>query len=120
MRTVRVVCLFACLPAGALASIGGAALAGNPAPPDLSPLRLAQASTSPQAGAPAAVKRKGGSGSAGHGAPAEKPPAGDPASVSDALKSCLAMWDSGTHMSKPEWARACRRVAERLNDTSLR
>jgi hypothetical protein len=37
--------------------------------------------------------------------------------VEEALTSCLSMWEPATHMSKVQWARACRRVAERLNDT---
>src|SRR5262245_58933156 len=30
--------------------------------------------------------------------------------VTETLASCLAMWERATHMSKQEWARACRRV----------
>jgi hypothetical protein len=40
-----------------------------------------------------------------------------PGTVEEALRSCLALWDPGTHMSKQEWARACKRVAERLRGT---
>jgi hypothetical protein len=28
------------------------------------------------------------------------------------LQACLADWDSGTHMSKNEWATTCRRLSE--------
>src|SRR5262245_16291310 len=28
------------------------------------------------------------------------------------LKACLADWDSGTHMTKNEWAITCRRLSE--------
>jgi hypothetical protein len=35
-------------------------------------------------------------------------------SVEEALSSCLALWEPSTHMTKVEWGRACRRVAERL------
>jgi len=28
------------------------------------------------------------------------------------LKACLADWDSGTHMTKNEWAVTCRRLSE--------
>ncbi|HEY7551027.1 MAG TPA: hypothetical protein VH913_16120 [Hyphomicrobiaceae bacterium] len=41
-------------------------------------------------------------------------------SPSDALSSCLALWEPATHMTKRQWARACQRVAERLKDTTLR
>jgi hypothetical protein len=40
-----------------------------------------------------------------------------PSTVEEALSSCLVLWDPATHMTKREWARACRRVAERLRDT---
>jgi microsomal dipeptidase-like Zn-dependent dipeptidase len=43
-----------------------------------------------------------------------------PSDVHDSLTSCLAMWDPATHMTRTEWARACRRVAERLRDTKLK
>jgi hypothetical protein len=36
----------------------------------------------------------------------------------EALASCLAQWDKGTHMSRQEWNRACRRVANRLHNLS--
>lgn len=39
--------------------------------------------------------------------------------AADALASCLTMWDAATHMSRRQWARACRRVAERLKSTTL-
>jgi hypothetical protein len=34
----------------------------------------------------------------------------------DSLASCLTMWEPATHMTKPEWARACHRLADRLKD----
>jgi hypothetical protein len=37
--------------------------------------------------------------------------------VEDALTSCLVLWEPSTHMTKREWTRACRRVAERLRET---
>jgi hypothetical protein len=43
-----------------------------------------------------------------------------PTSPSDALSSCLALWEPATHMTRRQWARACQRVAERLKDTTLR
>jgi hypothetical protein len=30
------------------------------------------------------------------------------------------MWEGSTHMSKREWARACRRVDERLRNLSVK
>jgi len=45
--------------------------------------------------------------------PARKKPA------NDALASCLAQWDKGTHMSRQEWNRACRRVANRLQNINV-
>ena len=31
-----------------------------------------------------------------------------------AIAECMQMWDAGTHMTKLEWARTCRRVQDRL------
>jgi hypothetical protein len=42
----------------------------------------------------------------------QAPPEGE--GVRDAYASCLEMWDPATHMTRREWDRACRRVAERL------
>jgi hypothetical protein len=38
----------------------------------------------------------------------------------DSYTSCLELWDPATHMTKREWARACRRVDERLKSITLR
>jgi hypothetical protein len=35
--------------------------------------------------------------------------------LSESYTTCLAIWDAETHMSKAEWARACRRVENRLD-----
>jgi hypothetical protein len=35
--------------------------------------------------------------------------------LSESYTSCLNIWDAGTHMSKSEWARACKRVENRLD-----
>jgi hypothetical protein len=40
-----------------------------------------------------------------------------PSTVEEALSTCLVLWEPATHMTKREWTRACRRVAERLRDT---
>jgi hypothetical protein len=31
------------------------------------------------------------------------------------IVDCVQMWDAGTHMTKQEWSRACRRVQTRLD-----
>lgn len=41
-------------------------------------------------------------------------------STTDALSSCVAMWDRGTHMSRQEWRRACRRVADRIQNLTVK
>ena len=46
--------------------------------------------------------------------PARRKPA------NDALASCLSQWDKGTHMSRQEWSRACRRVANRLKNLNVK
>ena len=35
--------------------------------------------------------------------------------LSESYRSCLNIWDAGTHMSKREWAVACKRVENRLD-----
>jgi len=53
---------------------------------------------------------------------AEKRPEGPKGKgdVADPLASCLAMWEPATHMTRQQWARACRRVADRLRDTVIK
>jgi hypothetical protein len=54
--------------------------------------------------------------------PGEKLPSAAAASVESdkqkahtaAIANCEAMWDRGTHMTKTEWSRTCRRVQNRL------
>jgi hypothetical protein len=35
------------------------------------------------------------------------------------IADCLQMWDSGTHMTKQEWANTCRRVQTRLDNLKV-
>jgi hypothetical protein len=52
------------------------------------------------------------------------PPANQPdtakAEAADAFASCVSQWEKSTHMSKREWERACRRVANRLQNLQLK
>ena len=41
-------------------------------------------------------------------------------STNDALASCLSQWEKSTHMSRQEWARACRRVADRIQNLNVK
>ena len=36
--------------------------------------------------------------------------------ASETVSDCMKIWDAGTHMSKADWARTCRRVQGRLDD----
>lgn len=114
MRTLLAVSL-------SLAWIGADALAGTKAPPisDQAPVRLTRAPASAPACAPITTRRRARSPRPGDTILAQKQaePARGP---TDALTSCLAIWDSATHMTKQQWARACRRVAERLKDTTTK
>jgi hypothetical protein len=82
------------------------------APP---PLQEPAAVEQVQMGTPAAQKGRPG---------VKSPPAdagGDKAGpVTDTLASCLAMWEPATHMSRQEWARACRRVDDRLRTITVK
>ena len=36
-----------------------------------------------------------------------------------AIAACMRMWDSGTHMSKGEWAATCKRIQSRLDNLKI-
>ena len=40
--------------------------------------------------------------------------------TNEALASCLGQWEKSTHMTKQEWSRACRRVADRLRNLTVK
>jgi hypothetical protein len=99
--------------------IGGAALAQTPAPA-LSGQALTSQSHAP-ANARANTTSKAKKGRAHRRLVADKrpEPKATARSDDDTLTSCLELWEPATHMTRREWARACRRVAERLKDTKL-
>jgi hypothetical protein len=37
-----------------------------------------------------------------------------------AVADCESIWDAGTHMTRQEWSRTCRRVQNRLNQVDAR
>ena len=37
-----------------------------------------------------------------------------------AVANCESMWDRGTHMTKRDWARTCRRVQNRLQSLDVK
>jgi hypothetical protein len=101
MRTALIVASSLCCLAGGVF----AQSAPSPPPPDT---------------APATAGRKG---KAGPGDNAEKAPAAPDAKDAqekDAYASCVEIWDPATHMSRREWDRACRRVAQRLKDMAIK
>ena len=112
MRTVVIVSV-------SLGWMAGAALAQNTSAPKSAgqaPSSNVQASADSQAKARKGAKNREAKGRTDRKAAAEKrtEPQKDPSDVREALTSCLAMWEPATHMTRREWARACRRVAERL------
>ena len=42
------------------------------------------------------------------------------AALETAVADCESMWDRGTHMTKKEWSRTCRRVQDRIQQLELR
>jgi hypothetical protein len=98
---------------------GSAALAETPARPLSGHTAAGVAHAPAGASAPAKAARRSRNIKARRVAVADKRQEGPrgPGTVEEALRSCLALWDPGTHMSKQEWARACKRVAERLRGT---
>ena len=102
MRTALIVASSLCCLAGGLF----AQTAPSPLPPD------------------PATATAGNKGKATPGDSAEKKapasPDSDGTQEKDAYVSCLEIWDSATHMSRREWDRACRRVAQRLKDMAIK
>ncbi len=40
--------------------------------------------------------------------------------ASETLTSCLGMWEPATHMTRQQWAQACRRVENRLQSLTVK
>jgi hypothetical protein len=101
-----------------LAWLGSAALAQAPAPSGQAAAGVTQAAAGASASTKA-VKRQRNGRRARRVAVADRPEQRprSTSTVEEALTSCLALWEPATHMTKGQWARACRRVAERLRDT---
>jgi hypothetical protein len=47
-------------------------------------------------------------------AAASPAPASQEATDRSAVANCVQMWDRGTHMTKQQWLRTCKRVQNRL------
>jgi hypothetical protein len=47
-------------------------------------------------------------------ATASPAPASQEATDRSAVANCVQMWDRGTHMTKQQWLRTCKRVQNRL------
>jgi hypothetical protein len=47
-------------------------------------------------------------------ATASSAPASQEATHQSAVANCVQMWDRGTHMTKQQWLRTCKRVQNRL------
>ena len=109
----------AALAAGCLA---GAAIAEPPAPQKAPPAEpgtaLPGASRAPAERATGAARDRTGEARNGRTTAGKAPR--KTTAAQDALTSCIAMWDRRTHMTRRQWARACRRVADRLKGETLR
>ena len=99
--------------------VGGAALAQAPAPAVSTQAAAGIAQAPAGASAPAKATKRARNGRGRRVAVADRPQERPrrPTTVEEALSSCLVLWEPATHMSKREWERACRRVAERLRET---
>ena len=52
--------------------------------------------------------------------PTRTPPILSPLRLHDSgVVDCMQMWDSGTHMTKQEWSRSCKRVQARLDSLNV-
>ena len=100
--------------------VGSAAgLAQAPAPALSGQVATGVAQTHAGTSTPAKATKRARNGRARRVAVADKlqeRPRG-PSTVEEALSSCLVLWEPATHMTRRQWSRACRRVAERLRDT---
>jgi hypothetical protein len=76
------------------------------------------------------ILTSGGGAAMAQGAPAGTAPTAVPTATSvevakqkahaAAIANCEVMWDRGTHMTRNDWSRACRRVQDRLQQLELR
>jgi hypothetical protein len=46
-------------------------------------------------------------------------PAQATASPNSAMADCMHLWDKGTHMTKEQWARTCKRIQTRLDNLKI-
>jgi hypothetical protein len=99
--------------------ICGSALAQTPAPALSGQALTAQSHAPTSAWAKATRKAKKGRARRRLVADKRPEPKATARSDDDTLTSCLELWEPATHMSRRQWARACRRVAERLKDTKV-
>ena len=96
-----------------------AGLAQAPAPALSGQVAASVAQTHAGTSAPVKGTKPARNGRARRVAVADKPqerPRG-PSTVEEALSNCRVLWEPATHMTRRQWSRACRRVAERLRDT---
>ncbi len=49
------------------------------------------------------------------------PPQKSPSASSgtDAMTECMRLWDKGTHMTREQWARTCKRIQTRLDNLKV-
>ena len=84
-----------------------------------SPQSAATSSGAAPAGAPAQAptprQNSASGGSAGPNAASEDPKAANASRYSE----CVELWDRGTHMSKKDWSRTCRRIENRLQNLQV-
>ncbi len=71
--------------------------------------------TTPAPGIGTTATFPGGGGSARAGSGSESAPSA-PGGGAAGIQACMGFWDAGTHMTKREWAAACRRIENRLAD----
>jgi hypothetical protein len=77
----------------------------------LSPMELLSPAAPPPAATAAPQAPDGGAKTDAKPDAARKPEAAKPPERTvDPLTQCLRDWDAGTHMTRQEWARTCRRV----------
>jgi hypothetical protein len=99
--------------------VGGAALAQAPAPALSGQALTTQPHASPKPSDKATRKAKNRKAQRRLVADKRAQPKAAARTDDDTLTSCLELWEPATHMTRRQWARACRRVAERLKDTKV-
>jgi hypothetical protein len=108
-----------CVAGGnAMAQTGGAPSSGAPAGEGAASRGAAPPSPSAQAAPVAPDPKLPATSSRGTHSSADSARTGKNA-AGERYADCMGLWDAGTHMSKKDWSRTCRRIENRLQNLQV-